>query len=74
MASETISSQLLIAPTLPLLFQTFPGGCGAQYRVDVCSEQFRGLSTVKQHKLVTSLLKEEVANMHAIRIFTSVPE
>ena len=47
------------------------GGCGAQYTVTVESDQFSGLSSLKQNRLVSQALKDEIANMHAIRIFTS---
>eukprot|EP00041_Stephanoeca_diplocostata_P007270 m.101589 g.101589 ORF g.101589 m.101589 type:complete len:126 (+) comp16810_c0_seq1:224-601(+) len=50
------------------------GGCGAQYLVECESSLFEGLSTIKQHRLVSKALKEEVADMHAIRIFTAVPK
>jgi stress-induced morphogen len=41
--------------------------------VQVTSDKFRGLSTLKQNRLVTQILKDEISAMHAIRIFTSVP-
>eukprot|EP00051_Salpingoeca_urceolata_P028296 m.486135 g.486135 ORF g.486135 m.486135 type:complete len:123 (+) comp24187_c0_seq1:124-492(+) len=50
------------------------GGCGAQYLVEVISSKFEGLNTIKQHRLVSSILKDEIADMHAIRIFTSTPQ
>jgi len=45
-----------------------------RYVIECESIQFKGLNTIKQHRLVSSILKEEVAAMHAVRIFTSVPE
>ncbi|EGD77939.1 hypothetical protein PTSG_09574 [Salpingoeca rosetta] len=50
------------------------GGCGSAFRVSVESEAFRGLPTIKQHRLVQSALKEEVAGMHSIQVFTRAPE
>ncbi len=50
------------------------GGCGAKYAVLVASEKFRGVPTLKQHRMVNAALKEEVAAMHALRVFTEVPE
>eukprot|EP00039_Didymoeca_costata_P029719 m.26042 g.26042 ORF g.26042 m.26042 type:complete len:108 (-) comp7764_c1_seq1:7017-7340(-) len=56
--------------TQDVVVQDQSGGCGAQYVVEIVSEKFKGLSTIKQHRLVHSVLKEEVADMHAIRVFT----
>jgi hypothetical protein len=39
----------------------------------VVSDKFAGLSTLKQHRLVNAALKEEVKEMHALRVFTEVP-
>ncbi|BES93745.1 BolA-like protein [Nesidiocoris tenuis] len=47
------------------------GGCGAMYEIYVEAPQFKGLSIVKQHRLVTNALKEEIKDMHGLRIQTS---
>ncbi|CAG9788022.1 unnamed protein product [Diatraea saccharalis] len=47
------------------------GGCGAMYEINIEAKEFRGLSTVKQHRLVTESLKSEIAEMHGIRIHTT---
>ncbi|XP_046967866.1 bolA-like protein 3 [Vanessa cardui] len=47
------------------------GGCGAMFEVSIEAKEFKGLSTVKQHRLVTESLKSEIAEMHGIRIHTS---
>eukprot|EP00123_Amoebidium_parasiticum_P001097 comp12102_c0_seq1/m.6836 comp12102_c0_seq1/g.6836 ORF comp12102_c0_seq1/g.6836 comp12102_c0_seq1/m.6836 type:complete len:114 (-) comp12102_c0_seq1:80-421(-) len=49
------------------------GGCGASYHVYVASPKFKGLSMLKQHQLVNTVLKEELKSMHALRIETGVP-
>ncbi|KAH3769232.1 hypothetical protein DPMN_170481 [Dreissena polymorpha] len=49
------------------------GGCGAMFEVSIEAEEFRGLKTVKQHMLVNQALKEEIAQMHGMRINTKVP-
>ncbi|KAJ1848863.1 hypothetical protein IWW55_006204 [Coemansia sp. RSA 2706] len=49
------------------------GGCGSMYVVEVEAECFRGLSRVKQTKLVNSLLKDEIKDMHGMRVLCSVP-
>lgn len=41
------------------------------FEVHISSSDFKNLSTVKQHQLVNSALKDEVKKMHGIRIFTA---
>ena len=36
------------------------GGCGTFYAISITSQAFKGLSIVKQHKLVTEELKKEI--------------
>ncbi|KAJ2162695.1 hypothetical protein GGF46_000420 [Coemansia sp. RSA 552] len=49
------------------------GGCGSMYVVDIQAECFRGLSRVKQTQKVNGLLKEELKNMHGMRVLCSIP-
>ncbi|MPC25785.1 bolA-like protein 3 [Portunus trituberculatus] len=49
------------------------GGCGAMYEVWVEAPDFKGLSRVKQHKLITETLKAEIQDMHGLRITTTLP-
>ncbi|KAJ1729715.1 hypothetical protein LPJ61_003390 [Coemansia biformis] len=49
------------------------GGCGSMYVVEIEAECFRGLSRVKQTKLVNGLLKDELKAMHGMRVLCSVP-
>ena len=50
------------------------GGCGASYEVYVCAEDFRGKRTLQQHRLVQQILKDEMKDIHALRINTEVPK
>lgn len=50
------------------------GGCGAMFNVYVASAQFEGMSMVKQHRTVYSLLKEEIPAMHGLTMQTRTPE
>ncbi|XP_014254644.1 bolA-like protein 3 [Cimex lectularius] len=65
-----------------ILTETFPkansidvvdvsGGCGAMFEIAIQAPQFKGLPIVKQHRLVTEALKEEIKDMHGFRIHTS---
>lgn len=49
------------------------GGCGAMYEIFVETSEFKGLNTVKQHRLITEALKSEIKDMHGVRIHTKLP-
>lgn len=36
-------------------FIFYTGGCGAMYQIEIESEDFRGMKTVKQHMMVTDV-------------------
>ncbi|KOX75496.1 BolA-like protein 3 [Melipona quadrifasciata] len=50
------------------------GGCGAMFEINVIAPEFKGLNTIKQHRLINDALKEEIKDMHGVRIYTSIPE
>ncbi|KAK0181545.1 hypothetical protein PV327_003821 [Microctonus hyperodae] len=50
------------------------GGCGAMFEVNVIAPEFSGLNTVKQHRLINDTLKDEIKDMHGIRIQTGLPK
>ena len=50
--------------------QDISGGCGAMFQIYIQADEFNGMRTLQQHKLVKSILKEEVANMHGLTIKT----
>ena len=43
------------------------------YGLDIESEKFRGLSVMKQHKLVNSILADEIKSWHGVQLKTRVP-
>lgn len=47
------------------------GGCGASYHVKVTSKKFLNLSRIQQHRLVQSVLEDELKKWHAVKIETS---
>ena len=47
---------------------TGKGGCGTFYAISISSTAFQGLSTLKQHKLVTETLKLEIADIHGLQV------
>ncbi|KAM5532401.1 hypothetical protein V8D89_013633 [Ganoderma adspersum] len=49
------------------------GGCGTFYNIIIASEQFKGLTLVKQQRLVNQTLKEEIQGIHGLQLKTIVP-
>lgn len=43
------------------------------YAVAVTSERFRGLSMIKQHRLVNEILKERIKGWHGLQLKTKAP-
>ena len=62
-----------LSPT-ELKVQDISGGCGSMYGLEIASEKFRGLSIVRQHKLVNEILKEEVSGWHGVTLKTRAPD
>jgi stress-induced morphogen len=52
----------------PILRIGFAGGCGSFYAILVSSPAFKGLSTIKQHKLVNEVLKEDIKGIHGLQV------
>ncbi|TPX50990.1 hypothetical protein SeMB42_g01603 [Synchytrium endobioticum] len=53
-----------------LLVNDISGGCGASYSILIGSDKFKGLSLLKQHRMVTDALKDDIKDIHAIQIKT----
>ena len=53
--------------------QDISGGCGSMYGIEIVSEKFRGLSMLKQQRLVTGILGEEIKGWHGVQLKTKVP-
>ena len=62
-----------LSPT-QLEIEDLSGGCGAMFRISVCSDKFRDKKMLDQHRMVNSILKEEIKAIHAITLVTSVPK
>ncbi len=41
------------------------------YTVEIASPKFKGLPLIKQHRLVTQVLSEDIKGIHGIQIKTS---
>ena len=44
------------------------GGCGSFYAISIASEAFKGLSIIKQHRLVNEALKQEIEGIHGLQV------
>ncbi|KAJ8086342.1 hypothetical protein PM082_005165 [Marasmius tenuissimus] len=55
-----------------LQVQDVSGGCGSFYAITIASDAFKGLTMVKQHRLVTETLKKEIDGIHGLQIKTIV--
>lgn len=43
------------------------------YGLDIVSERFRGLTVIKQHRLVNAVLKDEIKKWHGVQLKTKAP-
>jgi stress-induced morphogen len=64
--------QNALKPT-KLEVQDISGGCGSMYGIEVLSERFKGLSMLRQQRLVNEVLKEEIGGWHGVQLKTGVP-
>jgi BolA-like protein 3 len=53
--------------------QDISGGCGSMYALEIESFKFKGLSIIKQHKLVNQVLENEIKKWHGIQLKTRAP-
>ena len=53
-----------------LLVQDISGGCGSMFAILVESEKFKGIPMIKQHRLVNSVLKDEISKWHGVQLRT----
>ncbi|KAK2579703.1 hypothetical protein KPH14_011050 [Odynerus spinipes] len=49
-------------------------GCGAKFSVVIVSDQFQGKPLLQRHRLVNSVLEEELKTIHAFSQKTLTPE
>ncbi|CAB4411991.1 unnamed protein product [Rhizophagus irregularis] len=54
-----------------LQVEDISGGCGSMYAIEISSKAFKGLSVIKQHRLVNDLLQDDIKKMHGVRLKTS---
>lgn len=47
------------------------GGCGSMFAINIVSDRFKGLTTIKQHRLVNEILKDDINQWHGLQLKTS---
>ncbi|KAF8466663.1 bola-like protein, partial [Kalaharituber pfeilii] len=52
--------------------QDVSGGCGSMYAIEIASTKFKGLSMLKQHRLVQEILAEEIKGWHGVQLRTEL--
>ncbi|EPS95887.1 hypothetical protein FOMPIDRAFT_129089 [Fomitopsis schrenkii] len=50
-----------------LQVQDVSGGCGTFYQIIIASKAFSGVATVKQHRMVNEVLKQEIEGIHGLQ-------
>ena len=53
--------------------QDISGGCGSMYALDIVSDQFKGLTVIKQHRLVNKVLGDDMKAWHGVQMKTMAP-
>ncbi|KAJ9477260.1 BolA-like protein 3 [Pseudozyma hubeiensis] len=53
-----------------LKVQDVSGGCGSFYAIQLSSKEFKGLSTVKAHRMVNEQLKDVIKDIHGLQLRT----
>lgn len=72
---KALADKVLAAlPGAKVMVEDVSGGCGSSYNVHVESDVFAGMTRIKQHRLVSGPLKEDMKTIHALRIFTETPK
>ncbi|SJX66666.1 related to AIM1-cytoplasmic protein involved in mitochondrial function or organization [Sporisorium reilianum f. sp. reilianum] len=71
-AGEQKIRDILTAKFKPsiLKVQDVSGGCGSFYAIQLSSKEFKGLSTVKAHRLVNEQLKDVIKDIHGLQLRT----
>ncbi|RPA87774.1 bola-like protein [Ascobolus immersus RN42] len=50
--------------------QDVSGGCGSMYAVEIASPNFKGLTMIKQHRMVQEILADKIKGWHGLQLKT----
>ncbi|KAG5958768.1 hypothetical protein E4U58_005253 [Claviceps cyperi] len=75
LAEESIAERLRkeLQPT-ELLVRDVSGGCGSMYAIDIASPAFKGMSMLKQQRMVNAALGDLMRGWHGLQLNTRVSE
>ena len=74
LCEEKLRAAASLAPITRCNITDISSGCGSFFKVEVESPKFEGLDLLGQHRLVNTVLKQEINNLHGVTIVTSAPE
>lgn len=60
----------IYAETASPQVQDISGGCGSMYALYIESPRFKGLTVIKQHKMVNEILADEIKSWHGVQLRT----
>ncbi|KAG6115348.1 hypothetical protein E4U13_002826 [Claviceps humidiphila] len=74
-AEESIAERLRkeLQPT-EVLVRDVSGGCGSMYAIEIASPAFKGLSMLKQQRMVNAALGDLMRGWHGVQLNTRVSE
>lgn len=75
-AAESAIASLLrdkLQPT-ELLVRDVSGGCGSMYAIDIASPVFKGVTMLKQQRMVNAALGDVMREWHGVQLNTRVSE
>ncbi|KAL5016775.1 hypothetical protein ScPMuIL_006364 [Solemya velum] len=59
--------------TVHLEVEDLSDGCGTKFKAIIVSPQFEGKTLLQQHRLVNSVIEEEMKDIHAFEMKTMTP-
>ncbi|CDI97271.1 transcription regulator [Echinococcus multilocularis] len=71
---DSVRQRISVLNPLHLGITDFSDGCGLKLDVLVVSDQFEGKTLLQRHRMVNSLLSEEMKKIHALTLTTLTPK
>lgn len=65
-----LQSSEVLQPVQSLKVIDASAGCGSFFNIDIVSPVFQGKTLIQQHRLVNSVLKEEISAIHGFTLNT----
>ncbi|KPI84364.1 hypothetical protein ABL78_6571 [Leptomonas seymouri] len=65
-----LQSSEVLQPVQSVKVVDASGGCGSFFNIDIVSPVFQGKPLIQQHRLVNSVLKDEISAIHGFTLNT----